>query len=188
MTIPHVCSCQDITETQCTSSSTNCSRGFSGMCPRLQMIPMALLSGTQTAGFLQDPHTWNNTDHPTKPLLLQDRHLQQPSEDTTMSQNVGSLEVRRKLLQNWTRFYSVSAHRTGCSAKMLTTGDVFSTVTIQFRHSRTSICFPHGCPSAISLCWPLSFIKKFAMWGLFLSDQALELLPRPSFFSSHLRS
>lgn len=83
---------------------------------------------------------------PHKAPLLQDRQLQGPSEDTTKSQNAGSLEVRRKLLQNWSCFYSVSAHRTGRSAKMLTTGDVFSTVTIQFRHSRTNICFHMGAP------------------------------------------
>lgn len=99
--------------TWCTPSSTYCSRGFSGMCPRLQVIPTALLSGTQPAGFLQDPHSWDNTHHTTKPLSFQDRHLQRPFEDTTTSPSVGSLEVRRKLLQNWTRFYSVSAQRTG---------------------------------------------------------------------------
>lgn len=99
--------------TWCTPSSTYCSRGFSGMCPRLQMIPMALLSGTQPAGFLQDPHSWDCTHHTTKPLLFQDRQLQRPFEDTTASPSVGSLEVTRKLLQNWTHFYSVSAQTTG---------------------------------------------------------------------------
>lgn len=54
--------------TWCTPSSTYCSRGFSGMCPRLQIIPTALLSGTQPAGFLQDPHSWDNTHH-TAPLI-----------------------------------------------------------------------------------------------------------------------
>lgn len=92
--------------TQGTSNSTYCSRGFSGMCTRLQMIPTALLSGTQLAGFLQDPRSWDNTHHTTKPLLFQDRHLQRTFEDTTMSESEGSC------YNNWTCFYSVSGQRT----------------------------------------------------------------------------
>lgn len=113
---PHVCSCQDITHVRCDAMHIQqhlLQQGIPRDCPRLRMTPMALRLAHSQLVCCKIHRAGRTQATPHSPSYPKADTCSHHWKTPPGCQVWESLEARRKLLQNCTRFYSVPAQRTG---------------------------------------------------------------------------